>query len=683
MKITRLLAVTLAPLAFIVLLHVWLTGAATAADGPESMASALVPRIVVRPASTIRVGEEVLFDATGTTYTDTQMLLKGRYEWDFGDDYVAKFGDPYYYSGDSGIAISHFYMRPGVYTVTLTVSVWSQFDSGDNPIGSPTAVASTTTFITVTGQPPQLPPWPDAGTRLDMRLDGNLTDSSPSGLVGQWQGGAGGFVAGIANQAANLTGGAYISVTDSGVFSGLNQISVSFWAKKALTSTYGTLLDKPGQFNVQISGRALYVQLITTRGTARANWFLAYDVDNTHWNHYAFTYDGSAVRTFINGKEMATLPYSGTIANSTSNLLIGRSASDPQVFNGYVDEVRIYNRTLSLNDLFTGFDLWHAPFHARIAQYIYAQIPSAAYGNPTNRLRVSIAGNNGYSAIVFEKTGLAAEEKFLFRNADLPAGSYTLTAQLLNSGGGVLDQINEYLDKPYNGAPRVGIDENNAFRVDGQPFFPVTPWILNTSEMAAWKNNGYINALYAEGWYQTHNVATWTDYLTNAHKYGFYAFGPERWFDVGLPLPLKPERRRHFARNANINVLTDYVTATRDMPALAGWMWMDEPDLGGHSQRVPPAVLRAWTYASHLHDPQHPVIINLAGTYLPHYGSYGTDYDFLNNAFIFGGKRQFTVDVMGFDIYPLERRLQVNLNKADRGPMDLCRGHGSPCGQEL
>ncbi len=671
MKTTRLVAISFIPAAIFILFGLWLTG--TRAATSESAASALVPHIAVLPASTVKVGQEVLFDASGTVYTDTQMLLKGRYEWDFGDDTVAKFGDPYYYSGDGGIAISHFYMRPGVYTVTLTVSVWSQFDAQDYPIGAPTEVATATTHITVTGQPPSLPPWPDDGMRLDMHLDGNLTDSSPSGLVGQWRNGAGGFVPGIANQAADLTTGAYISVTDPGVFSGLNQISVSFWAKKALTSAYGTLLDKPGQFSVLlINASAFRVRLTTSQGAVNATAWNAYDVDNTHWHHYAFTYDGATIRAFIDGKELVTQPYSGTIANSTSNLLIGRSASDPQVFNGYVDEVRIYNHALSRNDLFVGFDLWHAPFHARIAQYIYAQIPSAAYSNPANRLRVTISDDRGYAAIVFEKAGLAAEERFLFRNAELPAGNYTLTAQLLDAGNGVLDTVNEWFSRPYDGAPRVGIDENNAFHVNGQPFFPVTPWLLNWDDMADWKANGYINALYAEGWYPTHNIASWTDYLTHAADNDLYVFGPERWFDLGLPISLDPAHRRHFARNANVNVLANYVTATRDLPALAAWMWMDEPDLGGRAQRVPPAVLRAWTYASHLNDPHHPVVTNLSGyQYLPHYGTYGADYDFVNNAFIFSGKRQFVLDGMGFDIYPLEYRLGVNLNKADRGPIDL------------
>lgn len=636
--------------------------------------TALTPQINVLPASTVKVGQEVLFDASSSTYEDTVLLLKGRYEWDFGDDTVVKFGDPYYYSADSGSAISHFYREPGNYTVTLTISIWDSFTDGDAPIGNPIAVESTTTSITVTGQPPKTPPWPDNALLLDMNLNGNLSDNSPKAHQAQWQGGTGSFAPGMVEQAADLTSGAHISVADSGNFSNLEQISVSFWAKKPLTSTYGTLLDKPGQFNVSIGDqRILSVKLVTSQGTASANSFLAYEVDNTHWHHYAFTYDGTTIRTFIDSKALVTLSCSGTIASTTDNLLIGKSATAAPVFAGYIDEVRIYSHTLPSNDLFTGFDLWHAPFHARTAQYIYAQIPSAVYNNPTNKLKVSIANDNSYTATIFEKTGLAAEEKFLLRNANLPTGNYTLTAQLLDVNDTVLDQLQEYFPKPYNSAPAMGIDENNAFITNGQPFFPVTSWLLGKEDMPEWKEKNYINALYGEGYYDSHGPSTWDDYLTNAQTNGLYAFGPERWFDLGLPIPLNASRRRHFARNASIDVMTNYITMTLNQPTLAAWMWLDEPDIGGQAQRLPPAVVRAWTYASHLSDPQHPVVTNLGGYgYLPEHDNPGTDYDFINTASIFNGKRQFPVDALGFDVYPLEYWLErTDLNQADRGPIDL------------
>lgn len=84
MKTTRLLAVGLISIVLVVAVCAGPNGTTTAAH--KNAVSALVPHIAVRPASTVHVGQEVLFDALGTVYTDTQMLLKGRYEWDFGDD---------------------------------------------------------------------------------------------------------------------------------------------------------------------------------------------------------------------------------------------------------------------------------------------------------------------------------------------------------------------------------------------------------------------------------------------------------------------------------------------------------------------------------------------------------------------------------------------------------------------
>ena len=55
---------------------------------PSLSWGALVPAIEVRsdgasPETTVEVGEEVYFSATGTTYEDSVLLGKARYEWDF------------------------------------------------------------------------------------------------------------------------------------------------------------------------------------------------------------------------------------------------------------------------------------------------------------------------------------------------------------------------------------------------------------------------------------------------------------------------------------------------------------------------------------------------------------------------------------------------------------------------
>ena len=75
---------------------------------------------------TVEVGEEVFFSATGTTYPDTAILSKARYEWDFGDGYYLRFDPAVKTTTRSGIAATHYFMKPGDFTVKLTVTVWAQ-----------------------------------------------------------------------------------------------------------------------------------------------------------------------------------------------------------------------------------------------------------------------------------------------------------------------------------------------------------------------------------------------------------------------------------------------------------------------------------------------------------------------------------------------------------------------------
>jgi hypothetical protein len=95
--------------------------------------------------------------------------------------------------------------------------------------------------------------------------------------------------------------------------------------------------------------------------------------------------------------------------------------------------------------------------------------------------------------------------------------------------------------------------------------------------------------------------------------------------------------------------------------------------MGGRHQKTPPAVIASWTAVSHRRDPlRHPVAINMYGyDYLPHYGSSGTAYDYVNSAEAFGGKKAFFTDVSGFDIYPLEYHEHPSLVDPERGIMDL------------
>ena len=77
------------------------------------------------------------------------------------------------------------------------------------------------------------------------------------------------------------------------------------------------------------------------------------DPIGSRWYHLAVTFDAKTLRIYINGQLNSVLPHDVPMAPSEADLLIG------QGFSGVIDEVRIYNKALSENeieDAYTGED---------------------------------------------------------------------------------------------------------------------------------------------------------------------------------------------------------------------------------------------------------------------------------------------------------------------------------------
>ena len=68
-------------------------------------------------------------------------------------------------------------------------------------------------------------------------------------------------------------------------------------------------------------------------------------LQNGIWYHVLGTYDGSTMKLYVNGKNEATKTSVTSCAFSTT--YIGRSGLANGFFNGTIDEVRIWNRSLS------------------------------------------------------------------------------------------------------------------------------------------------------------------------------------------------------------------------------------------------------------------------------------------------------------------------------------------------
>ncbi|MFH1188621.1 MAG: LamG domain-containing protein [bacterium] len=89
-----------------------------------------------------------------------------------------------------------------------------------------------------------------------------------------------------------------------------------------------------------------YVQagVATEKGKVFQNTYVG-SISPEQWYHVAFTYDGSNVQVYLNGQLIEGKKQKGTLLSNLEVLYFARRYSE--YFQGAIDEVRLYNRTLS------------------------------------------------------------------------------------------------------------------------------------------------------------------------------------------------------------------------------------------------------------------------------------------------------------------------------------------------
>jgi N-acetylneuraminic acid mutarotase len=147
----------------------------------------------------------------------------------------------------------------------------------------------------------------------------------------------------------------YIEISDAPAFH-LQQLSVSVWVQPELLNGYSMVLSKDD------GGRGLQFYLQGAAGVCLA-WFglgdgswhnlmFAATFVPGQWAHLAATYDGQYLRTFVDGNPAGMLLYSGTNAYGSRPVAIARNTySGNEYFAGALDDLRLYNRALSLSEI--------------------------------------------------------------------------------------------------------------------------------------------------------------------------------------------------------------------------------------------------------------------------------------------------------------------------------------------
>ncbi len=119
------------------------------------------------------------------------------------------------------------------------------------------------------------------------------------------------------------------------------KVSVSYWIYPTKLTTSLMWAIKCGDFSVGFSGTQV-TMTISTPSTSSATTTLALNT----WHHIVGTYDGSNIRIYKNGALMQTTAHPGT-ASSNSTYLYIDSGTSSNYWTGYIDDLRIYNVTLT------------------------------------------------------------------------------------------------------------------------------------------------------------------------------------------------------------------------------------------------------------------------------------------------------------------------------------------------
>jgi len=185
------------------------------------------------------------------------------------------------------------------------------------------------------------------------RFDGDADDSSGNNLHGTEMGDPT-YEAGVFGQALSLDGdGDYIDCGLDPKFDITDFITFTYWIKvNAFDKQWNTVLSR-GDDSWRSSRADLNNFMEAAVGGTSGNYtYGVTPVDDGEWHHVGWVYDGTMNYLYVDGEVDATEENSGQITVSSYPLYIGdNSQATGRFWNGLIDDVMIYNRALSQEEV--------------------------------------------------------------------------------------------------------------------------------------------------------------------------------------------------------------------------------------------------------------------------------------------------------------------------------------------
>lgn len=156
----------------------------------------------------------------------------------------------------------------------------------------------------------------------------------------------------------------YVSVTSTAALQ-LQTLTLSTWVKTTASGSFQGFISKDGNNSATRNywlglsdGTSGYGTAGSLVLIARANGVTdglklggTTVINDGAWHHVAATTDGTTARIFIDGKLENTTTYTGSLYTGTEAVYVGGGPSGGYPYLGMIDDPRIYNRTMSTNEI--------------------------------------------------------------------------------------------------------------------------------------------------------------------------------------------------------------------------------------------------------------------------------------------------------------------------------------------
>jgi len=154
------------------------------------------------------------------------------------------------------------------------------------------------------------------------------------------------YTPGRYDQAISLDGdGDYVNCGNDASFNITDAITISIWLKGTFDNTWDSIIEKGYNWLLCRGAGDNAVFFCLGLGNVQGSK----NINDDQWHHVAALYDGSKVCLYVDGEPDGSQVVSGSLNVSTANVYIGGNTS--QSFNGLIDDVFIYNRALSEQEI--------------------------------------------------------------------------------------------------------------------------------------------------------------------------------------------------------------------------------------------------------------------------------------------------------------------------------------------